>query len=653
MPQNVQPPRPRRADCFLGIHFDFHARNYCRNIGARTTREMVEAFLDRVRPDYVQIDCKGTRGICSYPTKAGYTAPGVVADQLRVWRNVTAERGVTLILHYCGLWDTKNATVHPDWARLDENGKPDGDVVSFFSPYVDKLMLPQFKELSDVYQVDGVWVDADCWAARPDYRPDVVEQFQQRMGIEDIPKKPGDPHFYEWMQFMRQAYRRYLTHYVDEMHKYNPKFSICCNWAFSSHMPGKPDIGVDYLSGDYKWYDSVNSARFEGRCLQNQGKSWDLMAWSFNGTLDDECFSTKTVPQLQREAAVVLALGGGFQYYFRQNQDASIMMWQLELMGEVAKFCRPRQAFCHHAEPVPQIALLFSDSGYLRIARGINPSWNEDLEPMAGVLNALLDAQNHVEVILDHHVLAGIDKYPLVVVPEWEHIDPAVIDKLIAYARNGGKLLIIGPKAAAQFGKLLDVEYVGEAEHKKQWLEQGRWLGVLQTLKQRITPGQTAAPFGRLFNWEDYEETFDIPATITPCGKGAIAAMYLNFGRCYYNAATVVSRDFLTALVRQLFPDPMVSVTGSHYVDVTVNRIGGKLAINLVNTAGPHHSPTTWTFDEIPTVGPLTITIRSDHKPKSITLQPENRPLAFDYAGGKATLTLDKLAIHNIILIDE
>ncbi|MDO8685708.1 MAG: hypothetical protein Q7J78_03450 [Clostridiales bacterium] len=37
--------------------------------------------------------------------------------------------------------------------------------------------------------------------------------------------------------------------------------------------------------------------------------------------------------------------------------------------------------------------------------------------------------------------------------------------------------------------------------------------------------------------------------------------------------------------MKELFPDPMVEVTGSHYVDVTVNRKEGKLAVNLLNTA--------------------------------------------------------------------
>jgi hypothetical protein len=61
----AEPPRLRRAEAFLGIHFDFHAGDDCDRVGARTTPEMVQTVIDKVRPDYIQIDCKGHRGYSS------------------------------------------------------------------------------------------------------------------------------------------------------------------------------------------------------------------------------------------------------------------------------------------------------------------------------------------------------------------------------------------------------------------------------------------------------------------------------------------------------------------------------------------------------------------------------------------------------------
>lgn len=50
-----EPQRLRRADSFLGVHFDFHAREDCTAVGSNTTPAMVANMLDQVRPDYIQI----------------------------------------------------------------------------------------------------------------------------------------------------------------------------------------------------------------------------------------------------------------------------------------------------------------------------------------------------------------------------------------------------------------------------------------------------------------------------------------------------------------------------------------------------------------------------------------------------------------------
>lgn len=92
------PPRLKRAESFLGLHLDFHASATDQNIGQNTTPEMVQAILDRVQPDYIQVDCKGHAGYSSYPTQVGNQAGSFVGNPIRVWRSVTAQRGVGLYM---------------------------------------------------------------------------------------------------------------------------------------------------------------------------------------------------------------------------------------------------------------------------------------------------------------------------------------------------------------------------------------------------------------------------------------------------------------------------------------------------------------------------------------------------------------------------
>jgi len=66
-----KPKRLRRSESFLGVHFDFHARDDCTEIGKNVTPEMVERIIDLVQPDFLQCDGKGHPGLASYPTKVG------------------------------------------------------------------------------------------------------------------------------------------------------------------------------------------------------------------------------------------------------------------------------------------------------------------------------------------------------------------------------------------------------------------------------------------------------------------------------------------------------------------------------------------------------------------------------------------------------
>lgn len=444
----------KRSEAFLGIHFDFHAGPDCTNVGARTTPEMVNLVIDKVRPDYIQIDCKGHPGYSSYPTEVGQPVPGFVGDPLRVWREATSERGVALFMHYSGVVDSHAVATQPGWAALDAGGKPDKRATSVFGPYVDKLMIPQLRELAGKYGVDGAWVDGDCWGCRPDYGEAVVRAFRKKTGAPGAPRKAGEPFWDEWMAFHREGYRRYLRHYVDELKSSHPKFQVISNWAFSDHMPEPVTAAVAALSGDFAPDNSVNSARFAGRCIENQGMPWDLMSWSFSRKTRKQ----KPAVQLMQEAAIVLAQGGGYQAYFKQDRDGAIRPPEMDVMAEVAKFCRDRQKLCHRSEAVPQVALLYSTAGhYHSSSKLFHPSGSGGVDVLKKALAALLDDQQAVQIVSEHHLAGSMARWPLIIVPGWGYLEKSFRDELARYASGGGRLLLIGAGPRALFERELAV----------------------------------------------------------------------------------------------------------------------------------------------------------------------------------------------------
>jgi hypothetical protein len=643
------PRRLARVESFLGIHFDFHAGPDCTAIGKDTTREMIEGVIDQVRPDYVQIDCKGHPGLSSYPTKVGNPAPGFVGDPLRLWREVTAERGVGLYMHYSGVWDSEAIRRHPEWAAVNADGSRNPNANSFFGPYADVLLVPQLRELAGDYGVDGAWVDGECWASVPDWGEAALAAFRKDTGIEDVPRRPGDQHWLEFLEFHREAFRKYLRRYIAEVKRTHPGMELCSNWAFTDHMPEEVSAPVDWISGDYSPEDSVNSARFSARYLARQGKPWDLMAWSFTRTPGKDGSRDKSAVQLEREAAAVLSLGGGFQAYFTQRRDGSVRLERMPVMAEVARFCRARQAVCHRAVPVPQVGLLYSTAAHYREANGLFP---RDLSRIRGTLQALLESQLSVEVLGEHHLAGRMGDYPLIVVPECGFLDPEFRGELVAYVESGGNLLLVGPTAAAMFPAELGVAWEGPAHGEPRYLSHSGGLVATTGPSRAARLESKAEPFGLLHAAKDPQSPGHPAASIAPVGKGKIAATYLSFSQGYLGARSEESRAFLEGLARRLFPEPLVEVKGSRDVDVAVQRLGERLAVNLLNTAGPHADTRSPLHDAIPPVGPLEIAVRAPKRPERVTVEPGGEPIPFEFKDGAVRLTLPKLEIHVVVVVE-
>ena len=131
-----------RRDCFLGLHFDFHAmEGEC--VGSIIDTESIGMMLDATCPDMIQVDTKGHPGISSYMTKAGVQAEYMNMDVLRVWRELTAQRGIRLYAHHSGLYDQAQAVLHPEWAVVSADGIVSKEFMSPFSPYVDEVLIPK------------------------------------------------------------------------------------------------------------------------------------------------------------------------------------------------------------------------------------------------------------------------------------------------------------------------------------------------------------------------------------------------------------------------------------------------------------------------------------------------------------------------------
>lgn len=635
---------------FAGLHLDFHATLSDSGIGKTFTVGMIDSMLSIIKPDFIQVDCKGHEGISSYPTKVGNPAPAFKADILKIWRDVTNKYNIPLFVHYSGVWDNEAINQYPHWARYNADGKQDKNATSLFSGYTDSLLIPQIKELATVYKLDGIWVDGDCWVLSPDYSPTTKEKFTEQTGITEIPTKPGEPYFFEWMEFHRKAFRNYISKYADAAHAVAPAFRVTSNWSFSSMMPEPVDIPVDYLSGDVAGTNSLYSSAFESRCLALQGKPWDLMSWSFAWKNNSK--ATKSVIQLQQEAAQVLAMGGGFQTYWQQNRDGTPEPYHFNRMAEIVKFCKERRAYTFQSEIVPQIGLLYSSYAWKRLQNsGLYNSHGQDA--IKGILNLLLDCQYPVEILMDHQLQGRLEKYPLLIIPEWEHIDPVISKQLQQYVQNGGKLLVIGASATADFARMLNVQF--ETPAKKDGLFAGfdNDIIMMSAAFQQVKPTGQVKTFGTQLTADDWRfTTNNFLGTVTSIGKGKVGGIYIDIGKYYSQNQNSLLKNFVKKIIDEMVPAFMSTVTGSENIHQVISKKNNKLYIHLINSGGQHNNPNVLVYDVVPQVENISLNLQIK-QPKEIRLQPGNKKIPFTYNNNKASIKLPSVPVYSIVEITE
>lgn len=595
----------RRADSFFGVHFDFHAQANDNTIGQTLTPEMVNQFLTQVKPDYIQVDTKGHPGISSYPTRIGTPASRIVKDPLTIFREATAKKGVGLYAHFSGVMDINAVKTHPEWARVNADRKLDGSATSLFGDYASKLFIPQIKELSSRYHIDGVWVDGDCWAVQPDFSPAAIRAYKSATGRQANLDR-------EYMDFTRKSFNSYLANYTAILHKSNPNLQIASNWAFSSYMPGKVDAGVDFLSGDVV-NDDIKNVDFEARTMADEGKPWDLMIWGFTGDKNGQGHFWKSAQMLKQKVSDIISQGGGYSIYINQNRDASIPLSTIPTLKEVAEFANSRKAYSFKTTPIPQIAVLFSGSGHdydLSVNTAFNQS-NGGNDNIKGTLSMLLNSQYSVQVLQEVNLAKSLSKFPLLVITEWNYMSPEVIKQVESYVYNGGKVLIIGGVSCGMFNSMFS--------------------------SSTIRSGNNTA---------------NLPVQRARYGKGEAIGVNANISLNYLNSSNEGLRETIASQVKQLFPNPKVLVTGSKKVHVTLNKKGNSTLIHLVNTDDRFIilNNNQLKFELAPSEE-ISVTYYTVKKASKILLQPGNISRPYNYSSGKVRFTIPRVDIYSIVEI--
>lgn len=647
----------------FGIHHDLHAEARDTELGQELTPEHLREQLAKVRPDWVQCDCKGVYGYTSWPTTVGDPSPGIVGDALRVYRDVTKELGIPLAVHFCGLWDEAAVFRHPDWARVDGDGRSDPKRICPRSAYERDRAIPLMLEVIDRYDVDGFWIDGDVWWATPCY----CSRCRAAFG-DDPPRSRDEPGWRRWQAFGRTTYEEYARAFIDAVHSHKPGCLVCVNWLYSSIQPDRVELTVDWLSGDFSDLDlvpGVEQTAWEARVYAARGLTWDLMPWLFlsgeevSWDSDFVAWQTKTIAHLARETAEIIANGGAVSVYVVPERSGRLVASEHDLVAELAGFCRARTSVNRATASVPQAAILhLGPSVYERTEDTLygRPRSQPDIAAQ-GALFALLDSGFHADVLCEDGLPERIHDFPLVVVPEQVAIPEDLAAALTTYVERGGHLVLSGADIAANetLASLAGVESASGAAQTTAFLPhgggnvtvQGRWRPVRPAAASVMVPFRTSRSADGASG--------DAAVTARELGDGRLVAIHGDAFAAYYRTRYPQLRDLLGELVRAAWPAPRAELESESHVVLNLREQAGRTIVHLLNRgADPAPTVHNQVIERVPRANPVTVRVRRDDRPESVSLVPPNGAdlRRWSWSDGVLTASVENLGVHAALVIE-
>ena len=651
-------------EVFFGIHYDLHAHEGDTALGSELTEENLRDVMRRVRPDWIQCDCKGHPGWTSWPTETGSTSPGVVADSMKVHADVCRELGIRLGMHYSGVIDKRALELHPEWAQIGADGKPSDGSTCRLSAYDDELMIPQMLELIDKYDVDGFWVDGENWAVRPCWCGRCKAEFARRTGIAQVPAEAGREHWDAWLAFHRDLFVEHVTRYAEAIHRRKPHCAVCSNWMYTIRQPEPIAAPVDYLSGDYMPNFGAYRAALEARFLDaRRGISWDLMCWGFTKHWGRDGSVWKTARHLCQELAEVLALGGAAMVYAKPQRTGRLVGWHHDILAEVAEFCRARKPWCFGTETASDAAVLHLAGHYYTCN---DPSFNygEAVDPVEGALHAMLETHRSTDILPEEAAVERMGDYSLIVVPAQTHLSEALVAALEAFAGEGGFVVLSGAHLAEEVPQLVGAQPAGGIEpsgkHSRAWGEiflelDGQAVGVGGPWQAvRCTDSEPVATALASYD-PQLDRTDQVVVTRRRVGPGAILAVHGPVFRDYFRDHCPRLRRWLARLVGELPIRWRAELSGPAWLEMVLRRQDARLRVNLIHRgAGEMTYENRVIVDELPPVRDVTLRVCREARPTSVTLQPGDEALewTYDERAGVIEVRVDRVDIHRVVAIE-
>ncbi|MEU4114172.1 beta-galactosidase trimerization domain-containing protein [Kitasatospora sp. NPDC028055] len=651
---------PRRT-----VHLDFHTGPDVPDVGRDfDPATFAQPFRD-AHVDSVTVFAKCHHGHLYYGTDRTERHPGLSPDLDLLAEQVDAlhAAGIRAPIYLSLQVDEYAAREHPEWVAHDENLKiarwtPSAleagwNILDMSSPYADYFADQLDEVLRRFAPVDGIFVDM-CWS-----QPSLSRWAVDGMRREGLDPADADHR----MRYADLVAHRYMARYTAMVEKalppeavqgvyYNgrPKTGLPKERQFLRHVEieGLPTGGWGYAFLPYV-------ARFVRPLgmptLSHTGRFHE--SWGDNAALKPRAALLYENSQMLSHG---LTSGVGDVLHPRGVPAPAVYELIGSVYGHIAR-CEP---FVEGGRVVSEVAMVV-DPGL-----GDRPGASN-----IGAVRALQQLRVQFDVVPPTADLAG---YRAVVVPESTPVDDDLSERLAAYRRAGGAVVLVGP-ALLRGGTEpalpgLPVEDLAPAPAGEVFLACEGVPGVPEDfpvishgsrLTARAMPGaevlaRVVAPYfprsWDRFCGHSYTPPADPTEEVALAVGGGVAAVAVPLLEAFHDHGLEPYRRLLGAALDRLLPDPLVRAGGPVHLETTVVRTDTATVVHLTSFVPSRETPELdLVHDPFPLVD-VPVSLRLAAAPRSVRLQPAGQELAWEHDGGYVHVRVTTADGHAMVVVE-
>ena len=639
------------------LHLDAHFGGYkeiYKNFDAEATAQIFQEIGVQM-VSYMAHD-----GPSYYPTKIGKMHPGLARDFVGEFTRALKKRGIKTIVYY-GMGSCQNTSK------------------------VDEIIIPQMKEIIELYDVDGFFPDGHLqpYLMSTCHCESCQKQFAEEVGGE-IPKDDSDPRAFAYRKWSNKQMESFIEKVYRALSAIKPDIAFLNNHLWVSRYPITPPRYVKHICWDtpvpdvglYSWNFS-----FEARYLSTLTDilpdiTWSLMNVS-SKTWGD--FALRETEAFMQECAIMLAGCGRTYLSYNPYPSGNPAPALMEAFEKVNRRTIELEPFVKGCKPVKDVAVLHSaDSVWSKAPMIPHTTWEPSpaYHSVAGAHKALIEGHVQMSMLNSDVFIKTIHEYSALILADQRILSKQECRVIREFVRNGGSLIATFETGTRDMENnhldnfsiddVLGIRYRETVDTSVSYLrvkskvEQhgipaydipvaGKYVRVETTTAKTLV--ELVPPYGRAPG--EFSEGPGI--TVNSFGKGK--ALYCASGLFagYYKEDTPLLRKLALWMLDIVYPVASRTIALDNTpinVEVFYNQKGKERFVHLVNYSGDKREIGPAMAQDFPLVHGIRVRVRLSSKPSRITAVPDDKTISFEYNDRWASFDGKPLAIHDVYRIE-